>query len=101
MLDFKYVGGVARKSPIRLAIPESGHWYLVVDMEGHHGLAESSVKLITARPRQKRARHACSISARIALLAKLRPPFQPLADLALEAAFRRIVKVWRPIFSGK
>jgi hypothetical protein len=48
LLDFKYVGGVARKSPVRLTVPESGHWHLVVDMEGHHGLAESSVKMIAA-----------------------------------------------------
>lgn len=47
-LDFKYVGGVAKKSPIRLTIPEAGHWHLIVDMEGHHGLAESSVKMIAA-----------------------------------------------------
>jgi hypothetical protein len=48
VLDFKYVGGVALKSPIRMPIPESGHWHLVVDMEGHHGLAESSVKITPA-----------------------------------------------------
>lgn len=47
-LDFKFVGGVARKSPVRLVIPENGHWHLVIDMEGHHGLAESSVKMIPA-----------------------------------------------------
>ena len=45
-LDFKYVGGVAKKSPIRLVIPESGHWHLLVDAEGHHGLADSSVKMV-------------------------------------------------------
>ena len=45
LLDFKYVGGVAKKSPSRLVIPEDGHWHLIVDMEGHHGLAESAVKL--------------------------------------------------------
>ncbi|MGK9055444.1 DUF1883 domain-containing protein [Neorhizobium sp. CSC1952] len=48
LLDFKYVGGVAKRSPVRLVIPENGHWHLIVDMEGHHGLAESSVKLIGA-----------------------------------------------------
>jgi len=47
-LDFKYVGGVAKKSPIRMAIPESGPWHLIVDMEGHHGLADSAVKMIAA-----------------------------------------------------
>jgi len=56
-LDFKYLGGVAKKSPIRLTIPESGHWHLIVDMEGHHGLADSSVKMI-ASPAQQQARKA-------------------------------------------
>ncbi|WP_337266911.1 DUF1883 domain-containing protein [Oryzifoliimicrobium ureilyticus] len=51
VLDFKYVGGVARKSPIKLAIPHGGHWHLVVDMEGHHGLAESSLKIIMPQRR--------------------------------------------------
>lgn len=45
-LKHQFVGGVAKKSPVRLTIPESGHWHLVVDMEGHNGLAESSVKMI-------------------------------------------------------
>ncbi len=56
-LDFKYLGGVAKKSPIKLTIPESGHWHLIVDMEGHHGLADSSVKTIVAphAPRMSKA----------------------------------------------
>ncbi len=55
-LDYKYLGGVAKKSPINVVIPESGHWHLIVDMEGHHGLAESKVKMIAApavQPKQK------------------------------------------------
>ena len=54
VLDFKYIGGVAKKSPVRLTIPESGHWHLVVDMEGHHGLAESAVKVIAGSAGPKR-----------------------------------------------
>ncbi|NKN36672.1 DUF1883 domain-containing protein [Agrobacterium sp. a22-2] len=57
-LDFKWVGGVAKKSPIKVTIPESAHWHLIVDMEGHHGLAESSVKMIAppaAAPRINKA----------------------------------------------
>lgn len=60
-LDFKFIGGVARKSPIRLTIPEGGHWHVVVDCEGHHGLADSAVKMIAApsagnvTPAQKKA----------------------------------------------
>ncbi|WP_377299348.1 DUF1883 domain-containing protein [Rhizobium sp. SGZ-381] len=47
-LDFKFIGGVAKKSPIRLVIPEGGHWHLVVDGEGHHGLADSAVRMVSA-----------------------------------------------------
>lgn len=54
-LDFKYVGGVAKKSPVKIVIPEPGHWHLVIDMEGHHGLADSSVKLVSAPTVQRRA----------------------------------------------
>ncbi len=49
-LKHQFLGGVAKKSPIRLTIPESGHWHLVVDMEGHNGQAESSVKVVDAAP---------------------------------------------------
>ncbi|MCO5733990.1 DUF1883 domain-containing protein [Rhizobium sp. SSA_523] len=54
-LDFKCLGGVAKKSPVRFVIPESGHWHLIVDAEGHHGLADSSVKMIAAPARQQAA----------------------------------------------
>ncbi len=56
-LKHQFLGGVAKKSPIRLTIPESGHWHLVVDMEGHNGLAESSVKIVdnAAVPRMQKA----------------------------------------------
>ena len=33
----QYVGGLATKSPVRLAIPRSGRWYGVVDMQGLRG----------------------------------------------------------------
>ncbi|WP_313617037.1 DUF1883 domain-containing protein [Agrobacterium sp.] len=52
LLDFKYMGGVAKKSPIRMTLPESAHWHLIVDMEGHAALAESSVKMLPAAPQQ-------------------------------------------------
>lgn len=56
-LDHKFVGGVAKKSPIRLTIPESGHWHVIVDMEGHKGMAESNVKMVetAAPPRMQKA----------------------------------------------
>jgi Domain of unknown function (DUF1883). len=54
-LDFKYLGGVAKKSPVKMVVPELAHWHLIVDMEGHHGLAESSVKMVAPPTGQKRA----------------------------------------------
>lgn len=48
----KFLGGVAKKSPIRLQIPENGHWHVVVDMEGHAGKADSSIKLVPQAPPQ-------------------------------------------------
>ena len=39
----KYIGGLAKSSPVRLAIPSSGHWYVTVDMTGLRGTARSSV----------------------------------------------------------
>lgn len=45
LLGFKYVGGIAKKSPVRIVIPEDGHWHVIVDMEGHRVLADSSVKV--------------------------------------------------------
>lgn len=47
-LKHQFFGGVARKSPLRMTIPETAHWHLVIDAEGHHGLAESSVRVVEA-----------------------------------------------------
>ncbi len=52
-MKHQFVGGVARKSPIRLVIPQNGHWHVIVDMEGHHGQCESSIRIVepAAAPR--------------------------------------------------
>lgn len=42
----RYIGGLARKSPVRLKIPRSGQWHVVVDMEGLSGTVRSSVKIL-------------------------------------------------------
>lgn len=40
-----YFGGLATKSPVRLAVPHSGHWYVTVDMMGLKGSVRSSVRV--------------------------------------------------------
>ena len=42
----RYIGGLAKQSPIRLQIPNSGHWYVVVDMQGLQGSTRASVRTL-------------------------------------------------------
>lgn len=41
-----YRGGLVKRSPFHIAIPTSGHWYLVVDMQGLRGSTKASVKVL-------------------------------------------------------
>lgn len=41
-----YIGGLVKKSPIRLQIPNSGHWYVTVDMQGLRGTTRSSIRMM-------------------------------------------------------
>jgi hypothetical protein len=41
-----YSGGLARRSPVHLAIPRSGHWYVTVDMSGLRGRVRSSARVL-------------------------------------------------------
>lgn len=42
----RFIGGLAKRSPIRLQIPNSGHWYVVVDMQGLSGSTSASVRTL-------------------------------------------------------
>ena len=42
----RYIGGLAKKSPVRLQIPSSGHWHVAVDMQGLRGSTRSSVRVL-------------------------------------------------------
>jgi len=44
--NFKHYGGLARKSPIRLEIPSTGQWHIVIDMQGLGGRVKSSVRML-------------------------------------------------------
>ena len=43
---YQYVGGLAEKSPVRLAIPNSGRWHAVVDTQGLSNSTEASIRVI-------------------------------------------------------
>jgi len=42
----RYIGGLAKSSPIRLQIPNSGHWYVTVDLQGLQGTVRSSMRIL-------------------------------------------------------
>ncbi len=42
----RYYGGLAKKSPVRLKIPRSGHWHVAVDMQGLGGNVRSSARVL-------------------------------------------------------
>jgi hypothetical protein len=42
----RYYGGLMRRSPVRIAIPHSGHWHVTVDMQGLKGTTRSSIRVI-------------------------------------------------------
>jgi hypothetical protein len=45
--SYKYDGGYATKSPVRLAIPKTGHWHVVVDLGGGAGQVRALVSLLS------------------------------------------------------
>lgn len=48
---YHYIGGLATKSPVRLATTHSGHWYVAIDMRGLRGSVRTSVRVLpTALP---------------------------------------------------
>ncbi|RJF75634.1 DUF1883 domain-containing protein [Deinococcus cavernae] len=42
----RYVGGLAKRSPVRLQIPSSGHWHVAVDMQGLRGNVRASTRVL-------------------------------------------------------
>lgn len=42
----RFIGGLAKQSPVRLQVPSSGHWYVAVDMQGLRGSTKASVRTL-------------------------------------------------------
>ena len=43
---YHYYGGLAKKSPVRIGIPRSGHWHVAVDMRGLRGTSRANVRIL-------------------------------------------------------
>jgi hypothetical protein len=44
----RFIGGLAKRSPVRLAIPSAGHWHVAVDMQGLRGTARASIRVLSS-----------------------------------------------------
>lgn len=42
----RFYGGLAKRSPVRIAVPNSGHWYVAIDMQGLRGSTSASVRVV-------------------------------------------------------
>jgi hypothetical protein len=42
----RYFGGLARRTPVRLQVPRSGHWFLVIHMGGLQGTVRHSMRIL-------------------------------------------------------
>ena len=52
-LRFAFVGGLQRRSPVRLQVPRDGHWYVALDLGGRPGHARGSVSVLSADGSQR------------------------------------------------
>lgn len=44
--DHRCIGGLAKRSPVRLEIPRSGRWHVAIDMHGLRGTARAAVRVV-------------------------------------------------------
>jgi hypothetical protein len=76
----RYIGGLARKSPVRLQVPNSGHWYVAVDMNGLRGTTRASVRKLPGVLPEIREAPLTSIPS----LVRERPPQLEAGDEAYD-----------------
>ena len=44
--SFRYSGGLATRSPVRLVPPHHGHWHVVIDLGGYGGTVRAAVRVV-------------------------------------------------------
>lgn len=42
----RFIGGLAKRSPLRLQIPRAGRWHVAIDMQGLQGSTRASVRVL-------------------------------------------------------
>lgn len=76
-----YYGGLARRSPIILTVPNSGHWYVTIDLAGLRGSVRSSIRKLPSPLPEYREPSLASVPS----LVRNEPiPFRDSEDTQLE-----------------
>jgi hypothetical protein len=55
-MKHRYYGGLAKQSPLRIGVPNSGHWYVAIDMQGLRGSTNASVRVVPGALQEIRER---------------------------------------------
>lgn len=69
----RYIGGLARQSPVRLQVPQTGRWHVTVDMAGLRGSVRSSIRKLPSPLPDLRERPLSSVPS---LLQNTPPSFE-------------------------
>ena len=73
---YQYFGGNATRSPVRLSIPHSGHWYLVIDLGGYTGNVRHSMRILPGAMPALRERPISSVPSLVQGRHEESPHFQ-------------------------
>jgi hypothetical protein len=44
--QYRYYGGLAKESPVRIRVPHAGPWHLVIDLGGYAGTVRASAHVL-------------------------------------------------------
>ena len=80
--NHRYFGGLAKSSPVRLVVPNSGHWHVTVDLQGLRGTVRSGIRVEPGPLPTIQERPLASIPSLVRH--PERPPGAPDADSARE-----------------
>jgi hypothetical protein len=77
--NYDHYGGIAKKSPVTMGIPSSGHWYAVVDMAGLRGNGNASIRVIP-KPKKPLQNRSPSVLNDLFRSAPIEPRSDAVAD---------------------
>lgn len=96
----QYYGGLARRSPTRITIPRSGHWYGVVDMQGLRGSVRAGFRVLPSaslRPLALIGEHHADLASIAATSAAAAPAEERDFDVFVAHATENKDEIARPL----